>query len=315
MNDSLTTKWRPRDFNEVVGQHEVVRSFTRALEDGASHAFLFTGPAGVGKTSLARLGAKYVGTTDRNLTEVDAATYSGIDDMRSLTQTLNYMPLGKKNTKKSLIVDECHALSRQAWQSLLKMIEEPPEWVMWFLCTTDPSKVPDTIKSRCVSYSLKLLKPTELFDFLIEIVGAEKFDTPRQVVDLCAKRAEGSPRKALSNLAACYAAKDRAEAVVLIAESEAAQEGVPFALAKAIADGWKWDRVQPLLKAMADEGTNAESVRQTVRAYFTTVIVGSTDEKLVCKALSVLDHFSEPCNMADGLSPIVTAVGRSLFSS
>jgi DNA polymerase-3 subunit gamma/tau len=93
--DSLINKWRPRNFDEVVGHHEVVKSFMAALDDRTSHAFLFTGPSGIGKTSLARLGAEYIGTTAANLIDVDAATYSGKDDMRSLTESLAYRTLGR----------------------------------------------------------------------------------------------------------------------------------------------------------------------------------------------------------------------------
>lgn len=311
-SESLITKHRPVKFTQMVGQKEVVASFRAALDDKASHAFLFTGPAGVGKTTLARLGAKYVGTSDANLTEVDAATYSGVDDMKSLTTTLSYRPLGKNGTK-SLIIDECHAVSRQAWQSLLKMVEEPPSWVMWFFATTDIGKVPDSIKSRCSTYTLRPLRMAELFEYLLDIVEAERFDTPRQVIELCAKMADGSPRKALSNLAVCYAVKDRAEAAALIASSEAVQEGTPYALARAIADGWKWDKIQPLLSSLADSDTSPETVRHTVRAYFTKLIIGTKDEKVVCQALRILDAFGEPCSPAEGFSPIVTAVGRSIF--
>ena len=311
--DSLILKWRPRSFDEVVGQENVVKSYVRALDDRASHAFLFIGAAGLGKTSLARLGAEYAGTTKANLTEVDAATFSGVDDMRSLTATLDYRALGKNSTK-SIILDECHRLSAPAWGSVLKRIEEPPDWVMWFLCTTDAAKVPDTIKSRCSTYALKPMRVTELFDYLEGISANEGFKTPRSVIELCAKTADGSPRKALSNLAVCYAVKERVDAARLIADLEVKEEGTPYALARAIADGSSWSRVQPLLSALAEADENAETVRHTVRAYFTKVIISSSDEKLVCRALSVLDNFSEPCNASDGLSPIVVAVGRSLFS-
>lgn len=310
--ESLINRWRPQSFDEVVGQRDVVKSFVRALDDRTAHAFLFVGPSGLGKTTLARLGAQYVRTSLANLIEVDAASYSGKDDMKSLTQMISYRPLGK-DTIKSLIIDEAHEISRQAWQTLLKKVEEPPPWVMWFFCTTDASKVPPTIKSRCTVYTLKPLKVTALFDFLLDIVGAEKLDTPRPIIELCSKMADGSPRKALSNLSVCYGARDRAEAAGLIADMELLSEGTPYALAKAIADGWSWERVRPLLEELANSEESPETVRHTVRAYVTKVVLGAKDPTVACRALRILDNFSEPCNAADGFSPIVVAVGRSLF--
>src|SRR6266702_6685804 len=310
-SESLINRYRPTKFSQVVGQDEVVKSFRIALEDKISHAFLFTGPSGIGKTTLSSLGAKFVGCVNKpNLIEVDAATYNGVDDFRGLTENLRSRPLG--GVSKALIIDECHSLSRQAWQSALKMVEEPPDWVYWFFCTTELAKVPDTIKSRCSSYILKPLRVTEIFDYLLYIVAEEKFDTPKTIVELCAKQSDGSPRKALSNLSVCYSAVDRQEAAVLIANFEATELGTPFALAKAIADGWKWPKIQPLLESMAEK-ENPETIRHTVRAYFTKIIITTNDEKTVCSALKVLDNFSEPFNSSDGFTPVVIAVGRSLF--
>src|SRR6266702_8396137 len=111
--DSLIVKYRPTKFSQVVGQDEVVTSFKSALEDKISHAFLFTGPAGIGKTTLSSLGAKFVGCVNKtNVIEVDAATYNGVDDFRGLTENLRSRPLG--GVSKVLLIDECHSLSRQA---------------------------------------------------------------------------------------------------------------------------------------------------------------------------------------------------------
>lgn len=310
-SDSLINRYRPTKLGQVIGQDEVVASFRAALEDRTSHGFLFTGPSGTGKTTLAYIGARIVGAKPSDVMERDAAAYSGADAMRALVEGLKYRPLGKI---KVVLLEEVHRLSKQAWDSALLMLERPPEWVYWFLTTTEPDKVPDAIQTRCTRYALKPVRVTVLFDHLCEVAEAERFDTPRAILELCAKTAEGSPRRALSNLAACYAAKDRAEAARLIADFELKEAGSPYLLAKAIADGWRWDKVQPILRSLADDGVTAESIRQTVRAYFTSAILGSTDEKAVCRALAVLDYFSEACSSADGLSPIVIAVGRSLFA-
>ena len=237
-SDSLINAHRPDRFSDIIGQSHVTKSFKKALDDRASHAFIFTGPSGCGKTSIARIGARYVGTTQQNLLDVDAATHSKKDDMRALTASLAFRPLGK-NGVKSLIIDEAHAISTEAWQTLLKMTEEPPEWVYWFFLTTEVTKIPATMRTRCTSYVLKPVPVTELHDYLVGIVEDEKFTTPTQVIGLCAKMANGSPRQALSNLAVCYAAKDRAEAAELLEPAEEAAGGLPLLLARALAEGKK----------------------------------------------------------------------------
>ncbi|MDE2426266.1 MAG: AAA family ATPase [Elusimicrobia bacterium] len=311
--DSLIIRHRPKKLKQVVGHDEVVSSFQTALDDRTSHGFLFTGPSGVGKTTFAYCGAKYVGAVPANTIDRDAASFSGKDDMSSLVALLKYKPLGR-NGVKAVILDEVHRLSPQAWDSGLKILEQPPEWVYFFLCTTDIAKVPNAILTRCTKYSLKPVSTTVLFDYLLDIVEKEGFDTSRPIIELCVKRAEGSPRQALSNLAACYAARDREEAASLISQSEGSTAGSAYDLAKALAEGKTWTAVQKLLKSLHEEGTNPESIRQTVRAYFTTIVIGATDEKVACRALAVLDHFSDPCNPADGMTPVVTAVGRALFA-
>ncbi len=309
---SLINVHRPTKFNQIIGQDHVVSSFKKALDDKTSHAFLFTGPAGCGKTTLSRIGAKYVGTLPANLIEIDAATNNGVDDVRNLTVSLRYRPLGK-NSSKSLLIDEAHQISKSGWAAFLKSVEEPPDWVYFFFVTTDVGKVPDTIKSRCASYILNPVRTTELMDFLLGIVEVERFDTPRTIIELCVKQSDGSPRKALSNLAVCYAVKDRSEAAKLIASAELSEGGSAYALAKAIADGWSWKRIQPLMSALSDSEESPETVRHVIRSYFTKIILGTSDEKIVCGALKVLDNFSESYNPSDGMSPLVVSIGRSLF--
>ncbi len=130
--EPLHLKYRPKDFDEVVGQDAVVKSLQQAVKNNAGHTFLFTGLSGVGKTTLARITAATVGCVSSNLIEIDAATHTGVDDMRDVTFSLKYKPIGVGSVK-VIIVDECHMLSKSAWNSLLKVLEEPPAWVYWML--------------------------------------------------------------------------------------------------------------------------------------------------------------------------------------
>jgi DNA polymerase-3 subunit gamma/tau len=308
-NESLIIKHRPSTWKEVIGQNDVVKSFRAALEDGMAHSFLFTGPSGCGKTTLARLGAKELGAKPSDIVEADAATYSGIDDVKALTETVGFRPLGGKI--KPFVLDEVHALSRQSWQTLLKKVEEPPEWVYWFFCTTEIAKVPDTIKTRCITYTLKPVSVNDLYDYLERVVEKEGLDTPDTILELCSKEAKGSPRQALSFLSACYSAKTREEAASLILQELSSSQGGAYRLAKALFDGKKWKDIQPILSELKEE--NPESIRRVVQQYFITVLLNSKDDEVVCKALQVLDHFAYSWNQSDGLAPVIVAVGRCSY--
>src|SRR3989304_1453147 len=146
---TLHTKYRPKHFEEVIGQIEIVKSLQNLIETGKMpKSFLFTGPSGTGKTTLARIIANKLGCDIQNIIEVDAATNTGVEDMRVLCEGLRYPAFGL-TTVKVAIVDECQEISKSSWSSLLKIIEEPPSHLYFVFCTTEPSKVLDTIKTRC----------------------------------------------------------------------------------------------------------------------------------------------------------------------
>lgn len=310
---SYITKYRPSKFEDVIGQDGVVASFEKALKDRTAKAFLIDGPSGCGKTTLARIAAHTVGCKDKDIQEIDAATYSGIDDMRQITSTLCYRPIGGE--VKSLIVDECHALSKAAWDSLLKVLEEPPEHVFWFLCTTTPAKVPQTIMTRCARYQLKAVPEKLLVKLLDDVAAAEgilKGRAGEDIIDLCASEAGGSPRQALANLALCAAAKNRDEASDLMASAVDSVEAID--LAKGLLKGIDWREACDILAKLKD--ANGESVRQVVRAYITAVALGSgKNAKQAERCMAILDAFSQPCAPGEQLTPIVLSVGRLMFAN
>lgn len=306
---TLHTLYRPQTFDEVLGQDAAVKSFKTAIKNNTCRAFLFFGPSGVGKTTLARIGAKQMGSTERDIQEINAAKFTGVDDMRTLTNSIEYRPFGE-NAFKSIILDEAHQLSKASWNSILKYLEEPPPWVGWFLCTTELNKVPETIKTRCARYELKPVAKQLLFELISSTAKLEKYKLSDGILELCAKEANGSPRQALVNLGVCSEARDRVEAAELL--KSAAEGSRAFDLAKALLEGRGWPVIQRILTDLKDE--NPESVRQVVRDYITKVVLGTDREDRAGPACEILDAFIGPFLSGDGISPVVLACAKVVLS-
>lgn len=216
----LARKWRPRKFAELVGQEHVVRALTNALDSGRMHhAYLFTGTRGVGKTTIARIFAKSLNcergesadpcgecavctAVDAgrfvDLLEIDAASNTGVDDVREVIENAQYAPA--RGRFKVYLVDEVHMLSKPAFNALLKTLEEPPPHVKFLLATTDPQKLPVTVLSRCLRFNLKRLLPDQIAGQMRHILGAEHIQYEDPAIVELARAADGSMRDGLSLL-------------------------------------------------------------------------------------------------------------------
>jgi len=309
MNDTLITKYRPDTFDLILGQDTVVKSFRSALQKGTGRVFLFHGPPGTGKTSMARLGAAQAGSRPKDIREIDGAKNTSIDDMRAVIEGLDYKPFG--NEIISNIIDEAQCISSLGLKSLLKSLEDVQPWVYWFLCTTELGKIPEAIKTRCLRYELKPVSHTMLFDLVHDVAKMEKLPIAKHqgLMELCAKEAGGSPRQALANLGACAEATTREEVVELLKTASDSPQAID--LARALLQGSTWGQIQTLLSGMKDQ--NPESIRQVVRAYCTTITLSSSKEAQVGKAMEVLSRFSQPFYSSDGISPVVLACGKLLL--
>lgn len=306
----LAVKYRPKTFADVIGQDAVVGSLQKLLERGTFSAILLSGPSGCGKTTLARIVAHELGAERHNILEIDAATYTGIDSMREVTGSLVYQGLGKSN-QRFVIIDEAHALSKASFQSLLKSLEEPPAHVRWALCTTEPTRIPQNIKTRCVSYSLKAVDRDTLFHLLDRVRRAEKFDCPDDVLSIAVKMAGGSPRQALINLSAVSGCDDRREArQILDSPLTATEPGV--ALCQALLTRASWEVIMGLLADLKDE--NPESIRLMIVNYMQKVAMGVKTEKAAGRALTILDAFcGQPYTTSEKLGPLIVAIGHALY--
>lgn len=196
---SLYRKYRPKTFKDIIGQNHIIEALEGALKLGnLSHAYLFAGSRGTGKTSVARIVADQIGTSVNDLYEMDAASNRGIDDIRGIKESVQSLPFDSKY--KVYIIDEVHMLTKDAFNALLKTLEEPPEYVVFILATTEPEKLPDTVVSRCQSYYFKNPNQQILTDMVKKVAKKEGFELEKSSAELIALLGDGSFRDALGVL-------------------------------------------------------------------------------------------------------------------
>ena len=217
MYQALYRKYRPKTFEDVVGQKVIIKTLENSIaNDRISHAYLFTGPRGTGKTSIAKIFAKVINCHNRqnftpcnncvsctqtqniDIIEMDAASNNGVDEIREIRDKVNLVPSFGKY--KVYIVDEVHMLSNQAFNALLKTLEEPPSHVIFILATTEPYKIPETILSRCQRYDFKKISENDIFERIKYICKEEKIEIEDEAIELIAKVSDGGLRDSISLL-------------------------------------------------------------------------------------------------------------------
>lgn len=224
-HQTLYRAYRPQDFSEVRGQEHIVKALEGAIKNKKTgHAYLFSGGRGTGKTTVARILARALGVTDKDLYEMDAASNRGIDDIRELREGVWVMPF--ESPYKFYIIDEAHMLTKEAWNALLKTLEEPPAHVVFVLATTEREKVPDTIQSRCEVFTFKQPSRDVLAETIAAVAKAEGFSLETSAAELVALLAEGSFRDALSILQKVLAmSKDKKVDIAEVEEVAGAPKG------------------------------------------------------------------------------------------
>jgi DNA polymerase-3 subunit gamma/tau len=199
MTEPLALKYRPQAFSDVVGQKISALVLDRmVVNDSVPSGLLFTGPKGSGKTSLARILSTSLGSSDP--VEIDAASHGGVEDVRQMIESLRY------GSSHVVILDEAHSMSREAFNALLKTLEEPPEGTVFILVTTEPDKIPGTVKSRLMEFTFRRISPAEIYNRLLFIQTREGILADIDLLKHISDRAEGSLRDAVTMLDQCWRA-------------------------------------------------------------------------------------------------------------
>lgn len=198
-NETLYRKYRPMSFSDVIGQDHIVKVLDASIKNGKfGHAYLFSGSRGTGKTSVARIFAKELGCKSSDIYEIDAASNTGVDDVREIREAVHTLPY--ESPYKVYIFDEAHMLSKAAWNALLKTLEEPPKHCIFILATTEIEKVPETVLSRCQTFNFKKPSQAILRESIESIAKSEGFTLEKSASELIAFLGDGSFRDSQSIL-------------------------------------------------------------------------------------------------------------------
>lgn len=288
---SLYNKHRPLKLDGVVGQDKAVNAIRKALVAGTlPHSILLNGPTGTGKTTLMRIIRRALKCGDRDYKEINTADFRGIDTIRDIRQNLHLQPWG---ASKVIGIDECHMLSKDAQNAILKMLEDTPDHAYFVLGTTDPQKLLPAILGRCTEYKLRTLDEDEILVVLSTVCEREQFEVSQDILQEIAESSGGSARKALVILEA-VAKEEGDEAQQQAIQITTVNKDLAFKLGYALMWGkGGWNEIAGLLREMKDE--DPEGVRYVVLGFARNQLVGkegkAPEPRNMTRAASVINFF------------------------
>ncbi|HVT45105.1 MAG TPA: DNA polymerase III subunit gamma/tau [Thermoanaerobaculia bacterium] len=306
---ALARKWRPQTFADVIGQETVVRTLQNAIEsDRTHHAYLFSGVRGVGKTTAARILAKALNCRtgpaiepcnecspcreitegiDLDVREIDAATYTQVDNIRELREVTQFQPARDRN--RIFVIDEAHMLSTGAWNALLKLIEEPPPHVIFIMATTEMQKVPATILSRVQSFVFRKITEADVFERLRHICREESIDAEPAALEIIARRGEGSVRDSLSILDQVIAFSGRTISAADVATILGLSNAAFFSrLTAAVRDG-DHAEILTMLEEAGESGRDFKLLYRDYLAFLRNVLLVTSGAAKAFRSLSPAD--------------------------
>lgn len=286
---SLAIKYRPSTLSEVKGNREIVTTLESMLSDKSTcpHSFLLTGQSGCGKTTIGRIIAARLGCVGVDFYEIDSADFRGIDSARDIRKNAQYMP--RDGECIVFLIDECHKLTNDAQNALLKILEDTPSHVYFILCTTDPQKLLSTIKGRCSTFQVKPLTETQMYGLLRKVVKEEGKELPKLVLDQIVQDSLGQSRNALQTLEQVLHASP--EQQLEIAKRAAEQQSEVIELCRALLSKKGWKEVSGILIRLKEaKEEDAEGIRRSVLGYCQAILLKAENNL----AAAVLEAFLEP---------------------
>ena len=292
-NMTLALKYRPKVFDDIVGNKDVVevlksqiikKESQKEISQPLSHAILLHGPTGCGKTTLARIIASDLGCEGADLKEIDSADFRGIDTIREIRRQSGYKPLG--SPCRVWILDEVHRATGDAQSALLKALEDTPAHVYYILCTTDPQKLLPTIRGRCAQFQVQPLTDREMKKLLRRVVDAENESLERDVYDQIIQDSMGHPRNALQVLAQVLAVSG--DKRLSVAKRTAELQSQTIELCRALMKQESWKTIAGILKGL--KGEDHEKIRRAVLGYCQSILLNGENNQ----AAAVMDEFIKP---------------------
>jgi len=282
----LHLKYRPKSFDKILGNKDSVVAIRKLLEDSDSrpHAFLLTGPTGCGKTTTARIIAKELECDGLDYREVDSADFRGIDTIRDIRKRAQLKAL--QGPTRVWVLDECHKLTNDAQNALLKLLEDTPPHVYMILCTTEPQKLLSTLKGRCAQFQFSPLSEEQMFKLLRRIVKKEKEELSREIYEQIVQDSLCYPRNALQILEKVLAVPKKRRLKTAQKAAEAQSQSIE--LCRALLKNKGWGSIRKILSGLKDQ--EPEGIRRHVMAYCSSVLLNSDN----MQAGIILEEFIDP---------------------